>query len=225
MKMLALPLVLSLLASSTSTFFVPPVPLLAPHPPVIRQAARRLLQQHVHAHEASDVSVAPRLSHSDNLSALPPSITELLEQMEDLHRLLADDRAYLHSFLPDSSSYPLPYPPPLMARIGDGLAQLDWLAGVVSAGRQDVDNADFASAGRHVRLMWKEYREKVRPFVLDVVWEVEVAVKKEGAWKYGQQEEEEEEEEEREEEEEVVFAEQEEPQEEEKDKEEQGKQE
>lgn len=148
MKPLALFLALSLLASSASTFFVPPAPLLASHPPVIRQAARRLLQQHVHAHE--DVSVAPHLSHSDNHSALPPSITELLEQMEDL---LADDRAYLHSFLAYSSSYSFSYSPPLMARIGDGLAQLDWLAGVVRAGRQDMDYADFDSAGRHVRLM------------------------------------------------------------------------
>jgi len=222
MKPLALPLAFSLLASSASTFFVPPAPLLAPHPLIVRQATRRLLQQHVHAHE--DVSVAPHLSHSDNHSALPPSITELLEQMEDLHRLLADDRAYLHSFLPYSSSYPLPYPPPLMARIGDGLAQLDLLAGVVSAGRQDVDYADFTSAGRHVRLMWKEYRNKVWPFVLDVVREVEAAVKKEGAWKYGQ-EDVEEEEEERKEEDEVIFAEQEEPQEEEKDNKVQGKRE
>lgn len=168
--------------------------------------------------------MAPHLNHSDDHSALPP-ITELLEQMD---RLLAHDRAYLHSFLPYSSSYPLPYPPLLMARIGDGLAQLDWLMGVVSAGRQDVDYADFASAGRHVRLMWKEYREKVRPFVLDVVREVEAAVKKEGAWKYGQQQQEEEEEreaDEREAEDEVIFAEQEEPQEEEKDKEVQGKRE
>ena len=173
MKPLFLPLALSLLASSASTFFVPPAPLLAPHPLIVRQAVRRLLQQHVHSHR--DVFMAPHLSHGDNHSALPPSITELLEQMEDLHRLLAADRAYLHSFLPYSSSYPFPYPPLLRARIGDGLAQLDWLAGVVSAGRQDVDYADFASAGRHVRLMWKEYREKVRPFVLDVVREVEAA--------------------------------------------------
>ena len=135
--------------ASASTFLVPPTPLLSPHSPLIRQAARRRLQQHVHAHE--DVSVAPPLSHSDNHSALPPSITELLEQMEDLHRLLADDRAHLHSFLPYSSSHPLPYPPPLMARIGDGLAQLDWLAGAVSAGRQDVDHADFPSFCRTVR--------------------------------------------------------------------------
>jgi len=220
MKPFALPLAFSLLASSASTFFVPPAPLLASHPRIVRQATRRLLQQHVHAHE--DVSVAPHLSHSDNHSALPPSITELLEQMEDLHRLLADDRAYLHSFLPNSSSYPLPYPPPLMARIGDGLAQLDWLAGVVSAGRQDVDYADFSSAGRHVRLMWKEYRNKVWPFVLDVVREVEAAVKKEGAWKYGQEDVEEEEEEERKEEDKVIFSEQEE---EEKGKQVQGKRE
>jgi len=109
-----------------------------------------------------------------------------------------------------------------MARIGDGLAQLDWLAGVVSAGRQDVDYADFSSAGRHVRLMWKEYRNKVWPFVLDVVREVEAAVKKEGAWKYGQEDVEEEEEEERKEEDKVIFSEQEE---EEKGKQVQGKRE
>ena len=68
--------------------------------------------------------------------------------------------------------------------------------------------------------MWKEYRNKVRPFVLDVAREGEAAVKKEGAWKYGQEEEEE-----RKEEDEVIFAEQEEPREEEKDKEVQEKRE
>ena len=88
-------------------------------------------------------------------------------------------------------------------------------------GRTWTTQTFLPSAGRYVRLMWKEYRNKVRPFVLDVAREGEAAVKKEGAWKYGQEEEEEE----RKEEDEVIFAEQEEPREEEKDKEVQEKRE
>eukprot|EP00624_Nannochloropsis_granulata_P002891 evm.model.NODE_24648_length_37160_cov_56.512592.10 len=72
-----------------------------------------------------------------------------------------------------------------MGHIGEGFAQLAGGGGECGVAGRGLRGLDFTSTGRHVRLMWKVFRNKIRPFVLDVMREVEAAVKKEGAWKYG----------------------------------------